>query len=278
MSSAQDMKFSVLMSVYKKEKAEYLRESLASVYGQTLLADEVILVEDGPLTAELYELIEEEKSLHSNLITVVLPKNQGLGLALREGIQHCKHEFVARMDTDDVCKPERFAKEVAYLTANPDVSVVGSWIDEFETSPEEVVTVRKVPEDSDEIYKFAKKRNPLNHPTVMFRKSEVLKAGSYVSFPLFEDYYLWVRMLQRGCKFHNIQESLLYFRRSPMMFRRRGGVEYMKKELNFQKALLHLQFIGLSTFIYNCFVRFSFRLIPNSLRRWCYSKIIRDEK
>ena len=127
------------------------------------------------------------------------------------------------MDTDDIAMPERFEKQLAVFKKYPDIDVVGAWINEFEDNVSNIKSVRKLPELPDDIRQFAKRRNPINHPVVMFRKSAVLAAGGYRHFPLFEDYYLWIRMLMNGAKFYNIQESLLYFRFSPEMFKRRGG-------------------------------------------------------
>ena len=142
---------------------------------------------------------------------------------MNEGLKHCSYDLVARMDTDDVAKPDRFEKQLKVFQLYPDIDVVGAWIDEFEGTLNQVVSVRKVPEKHEEIAEYARKRCPINHPVVIFRKSAVLTAGGYLHFPLFEDYYLWVRMLMNGARFYNIQESLLLFRFSADMFKRRGG-------------------------------------------------------
>ena len=138
------------------------------------------------------------------------------------------------MDTDDIAKPDRFEKQLAIFLEHPEIDVVGAWIDEFEGEVSNVLSMRKVPEQHENILRFAKGRCPVNHPVVMFRKSAVLKAGGYKHFPLFEDYYLWVRMLMNGARFYNIQESLLFFRFSPDMFRRRGGWRYAVTEVRLQ--------------------------------------------
>ena len=179
------------------------------------------------------------------------------------------------MDTDDIAKPDRFEKQLAIFEKYSDIDVVGAWIDEFEDDISDVKSVRKLPELPDDIRQFAKRRNPINHPVVMFRKNAVLAAGGYQHFPLFEDYYLWIRMLMNGAKFYNIQESLLYFRFSPEMFKRRGGWKYMINELHFLQMMRQMHFISLSQFMQNLFFRFSIRLIPNSLRAIMYTKLIR---
>lgn len=237
--------------------------------------DEVILVEDGPLSSELNDIISEYSAKYPTLKIIPLPTNQGLGKALNEGLKHCSYDIVARMDTDDIAKPDRFEKQLAVFEKYLDIDVVGAWIDEFEDDISEVKSVRKLPELPDDIRQFAKRRNPINHPVVMFRKSAVLAAGGYQHFPLFEDYYLWIRMLMNGAKFYNIQESLLYFRFSPEMFKRRGGWRYVISELHFLQKMRQMHFISFSEFMQNLFVRFSIRLIPNSLRAIVYTKLIR---
>ncbi len=267
--------FTVLLSLYYKEDPQYLRQSLDSIFTQKLLADEVVLVKDGPLTEELNEIIVSYACRYPFLKIVSFSKNQGLGKALNEGLKHCSHDIVARMDTDDIAKPERFEKQLAVFKKHPDIDVVGAWIDEFENDISSVRSVRKLPEYQCDILTFAKRRNPINHPVAMFRKSAVLAAGGYQHFPLFEDYYLWIRMLINGAKFYNIQESLLYFRFSPEMFKRRGGWKYAMNEFRFQWMMRKLHFISILEFIQNVFVRFLTRIVPNFLREIVYKKLLR---
>lgn len=269
------MKFSVLLPVYNKENPEYLKESLESVFSQTLLPSEVVLIKDGPLTDELNKVIDLYTKYYSYLKVFSLADNQGLGKALNEGLKHCSFDIVVRMDTDDIAKPKRFEKQLAVLKMYQDVDVVSAWVEEFEKDVSDIKSVRKLPEFHNAIQKFAKYRNPINHPVAAFRKSAVLSVGSYRHFPLFEDYYLWVRMLMNGAKFYNIQESLLYFRFSSKVFKRRGGWKYAINEFRFQKMLRQLHFISFPQYIRNIFVRFLTRIIPNSLRKFVYKTILR---
>lgn len=270
------MKFSVLLSLYYKESPLFLRESLNSIFSQTLLPDEVILVEDGPLTPALYEVVEDFTCRHTEIKRVVLEKNGGLGHALNEGLKYCSNDLVARMDTDDICKKERFARQVSFMENHPEIDVVGAWIDEFQGNISNVTSTRKLPQSPDDIRKFGKRRNPMNHPVTMFRKQSVLAAGSYQPFPLFEDYYLWVRMMQNGAKLYNIPESLLFFRFSPAMLKRRGGWKYACVEIRFQRQLHQLKYIGFLTMITNICIRMSTRIVPNCLRSWIYKKLLRE--
>lgn len=267
--------FTILLSLYYKESPLYLSESLNSIFHGNLLSDEVILLKDGQLTERLDRIVEEYRLRYPTLKVISLPQNVGLGKALNEGLKHCSYDLVARMDTDDIAKPDRFEKQLAVFKEHPEIDVVGAWIEEFEGDVSNIKSIRKLPETHEEIKKFAKKRNPINHPVVMFRKSAVLATGGYKHFPLLEDYYLWIRMLMNGAKFYNIQESLLYFRTSSDMFKRRGGWKYAMNEIRFQQMLEKEHFISYSQFVRNVCIRFVTRIIPNSWRTFIYKKMLR---
>lgn len=263
------------MSLYAKERPEYLYQSLDSVFSQTLRADEVILVEDGPLTPELDSVIKDYESKYPELKVVPLPVNQGLGKALNEGLKHCNFDLVARMDTDDIAEKDRFEKQIDIFKKYPQVEVVSSWIEEFDSETGEILSQRKLPEFPYEIYEYGKKRCPINHPAAMFRKGSVQFAGNYRPFPLFEDYYLWVRLLLNGAKFYNVQESLLKFRTSKDMYKRRGGIKHALDEIRFQRQVKKLGYINWRLFFYNVSIRFVVRIIPNSFREWIYRNLLR---
>lgn len=265
--------FSVLLSLYYKESPAFLRQSLDSIFRQTLLPSEVILVKDGPLTAKLDETIEEYALRYPQLKIIPLAKNGGLGKALNEGLKYCSYDLVARMDTDDISKPDRFEKQIKIFQEHPELDVVGAWIEEFEGDTSKVTSIRKLPEQPNEIYEYGKKRSPINHPCVMYRKSAVLRVGGYHKFP--EDYYLWGYMLKAGCKFYNIQESLLYFRFSRNVFRRRGGWSYAMKELALQCELLRIGYINYRRFVLNVMIRFTTRMMPNRMREIFYKRMLR---
>ena len=269
------MNFSVLLSVYNREHPLFLRQSLDSLFRQTVQPSEVVLVKDGPLTVELEEVLEEYVSLHKELKVVALAQNQGLGKALNEGLKHCSYELVARMDTDDICKPFRFEKQLRAFEEHPEIDVCSAWLEEFDTDANCINSVKRLPESPAELYEYGKTRNPVNHPVVMFRKGAVLKCGSYMDYPLFEDYFLWIRMLMNGSKFYTIQESLLYFRASQEMYNRRGGFRYAMTEARLQFLLYGLRYINLSTFLMNLVVRFFTRIMPPSVRARLYKKKLR---
>ena len=267
--------FSVLLSLYIKEQPSHLIQCLDSLFSQTLLPTEIILVKDGPLTAELDAIVFDYAVRYPVLKVVALPQNQGLGRALNEGLKHCSYDIVARMDTDDIAKPERFEKQIAVFQKHPELDLVGAWIDEFENTPQHILSVRKVPETSGEIYEYGKRRCPINHPVAVFRKKAVAAAGGYMHYPLFEDYYLWARMLVSGAKFYNFQESLLWFRTTPDVYRRRGGWRYAMTEIRLQFLFVGIGYIGFGTFLKNLVIRFLVRIIPNKLRSFIYKHLLR---
>lgn len=268
--------FSVLLSVYWKENPDCLRLALKSIWDdQTVKPSEIVLVKDGALTPEL-DLIISDFQQKAPIMVVALKQNQGLGCALNEGLKHCSCEWVARMDSDDIAKPGRFESQIGFMTEHPDISVCSSWIDEFIDNPGNTVFQRRLPETAVELCRFGRRRNPINHPVVMFRKSAVLAAGGYEHFPLFEDYWLWVRMIVAGCKMYNIQQSLLWFRISPDVYRRRGGWRYAMTEIRFQYRLWRLGYISILQLMTNCISRFCIRVLPNEMRRRFYGKMVRN--
>jgi Glycosyltransferases, probably involved in cell wall biogenesis len=267
--------YTVLMSVYWKDRPEWLRESLDSIFSQTLRPKEVVLVEDGALGDELESVIMFYKEKYDFTKVIKIEQNVGLGRALNEGLKYCSNDIVARMDSDDIAMPERMARQLEVFDRCSDIDVVSCWIDEFMGSKSNIVSTKSLPENHEAIEKYAKRRCPVNHPAVMFRKSAVMAAGGYKHFRLFEDYYLWARMLVNGSKFYNIQEPLLWFRVSPEMYKRRGGIRYAIDEIKFQQELYRIGFIGFGDKLYNIGVRSVVRLIPNGLRAFFYKKVLR---
>lgn len=269
--------FSVLMSLYVREKAEYARACFESLLSQTVPATEWVIVEDGPLTDELYALLDEYEQKYPNLIKrVPIKENVGLGLALREGVLNCTYEFIARMDTDDIAKNDRFEKQLRVFKENPELDVCGSYISEFVTTPDEITAVRKVPLSDAEIKQYQKRRDGVNHVTVMFKKQAVLKAGNYQHALLMEDTLLWVNMILSGAVFANIGESLVYVRTGADMFERRGGYAYYKKYKAGRKLVYKTGYISWFDYTFTLFVQFVVAMMPNSIRKFIFEKLLRE--
>ena len=273
----EDYKFSVLMSIYYKENPTWFKVALDSVINQTLQPDEIVLVEDGQLTDELYQVIDEYKTKHPNLFNIVkLEKNSGLGEALRIGVENCSNEIIARMDTDDIARNDRFQKQIKFLKGHPDIDLVGSWISEFETTPQEIISYRQLPTEHCEIYKFGQFRCPVNHVTVMYKKSAVLKVGNYQTFKNIEDYYLWARMLKNGAKFANISECLVNVRAGSAMFKRRANLTYFfSSEFPLHTKLFKMHYINFTQYLRNIISKFLLRMMPQWEMAIVYKKFLR---
>lgn len=270
------MKFSVLLSVYKNEKPEYLQIALKSIVNQTMQPNEIVIVEDGLLTAELDEVIQNFKNSYQNLVKIVpFKENRGLGLALRDGVLACSYEYIARMDTDDICKPDRFEKQITFLEKHFEIALLGTAIEEFSDDEKKPNSILIMPKTHKEIVRFAKIRNPFKHPTVIFKKSAILKSGNYRHFLWFEDYDLFVRVIYNGFMTANLEEILISVRADKNQFDRRGGWKYWKQDLLFQRFLLKINFISLPYFIFNTLSRLIVRMIPSNLRKAIYYIFLR---
>lgn len=272
-----DHQYSVLMSVYKKEKPEFLRKSIESMMHQTVVPEDFVIVCDGPLTEDLDQILSDVKERYGKLFQIIrLPQNRGLGAALSEGLNYCKYEYVARMDSDDISVPNRCEEEMA-IFKDYDVAVVGGWIDEFSERITEKGAVRTVPESSSDIRKYSRKRNPFNHPTVMFKKSAVQDVGNYQTCYGFEDYQLWVRLLNAGYKGYNIPRVLVHMRVSDGMYTRRGGLSYFRKMISFWNYMRRNRYISTADFIIAIMTRGMVSLIPVGLRQSVYGIFLRKK-
>lgn len=269
--------FSVLMSVYENEEPLFLSQSIDSVLAQSVLPSEIIIVKDGLLNLELEIVLNEFTERNPHLFKIIGYKvNKGLGYALNFGLRHCKYEIIARMDADDICIPSRFQIQLDFLNSNPNIALVGSSVLEFNDIPGDTSRIRKVPLDNRNINKNKFYRNPFNHMTVMFRKECITTAGSYIDMPGFEDYYLWLRVLDIF-ECHNIEEPLVHARTGNGLISRRTGYSYAVREIKFQKHLRNIKMIGTFVFLRNIFLRFIPRLFPPFLMKIIYSKFLRHK-
>ncbi len=271
-------KFSVLMSLYYKEKPEYFRQCMYSLLNQTIKPEQIVIVKDGPLPAKLDEELKMWIGKNPYLYTIVpLKENRGLGIALAEGIQYCRNELVARMDTDDIAVKNRFEEQLKEFEKDSKLDICGSSILEFEGTIKNVVSRRNVPLEHNQIKKYQKYRDAFNHMTVMYRKSMVLKAGNYQSCLLMEDTLLWVHMIQAGAKCKNISRPLVYARVGSDMYERRGGWNYFKKYKAGRERVLETKYINIGEYLFTISVQFLVALIPNQVRSVLYKKILRNK-
>lgn len=274
------LQFSVITSVYKNDKPEYIRVALDSLLvQQTVKPDEIVLVQDGPVSHETSRLLLEYKDNYGEKLNVIrLTQNKGLGNALMLGVENAKYDIVARMDSDDICAPDRFEKQLAYLESHPECDIVGGQITEFIDTPDNIVGKREVPCDNEAIYHYMRSRCALNHPTVMFKKKAILDAGNYQDWFWNEDYYMWIRMMEQGCVFANLPDVLVNMRSGLDQYGRRGGMKYFKSEIGIKKLMLEKGMITRKEYIINYLERFIVQLIlPNSIRGWVFRTFARKK-
>lgn len=273
------MEISVLMSVYIKERPEFLERALESIFNQTIKPKELVLVKDGVLTRELEMILNKErKKFEENDITFIcvqLEKNMGLGIALQKGLEKCRCDYVARMDSDDIAVRERFEAQSEYMKKNIDVSVVGGYISEFVEEGKSLRT-KIMPLNHEELYKYGKYRNPLNHMTVFFRKKDVLEVGGYQSMPGLEDYYLWSRMLAKKYRIANIDKVLVNARLGNFS-NRRGGLGYFLTYFRLRKIQNKLHYTNIPEFIIGIMFTALITLVPNNIRGGLY-RVLRNDK
>lgn len=263
------------MSIYKKENPAFLIQSLDSVLNQTVFPSEIVMVKDGLLTRELEAVLEEYDSKFPGLFNFVsYDINHGLGYALHQGMLACSNEIVARMDTDDVARPDRMEKQLVAIESGLDM--VGSNVIEFVTSPDNPVAITDLPKGIDAIRSYSRRRNPFRHPPMTFRKSKVIEAGNYSSqFLYFEDWDLFNRMLACGCQADNLSEPLVAMRVSDDFYSRRGGVQYLKYAKAFKRAQLERGYFTKRDYICSYLPHAIVCLMPNSIRALIYRVILR---
>lgn len=269
--SAETKKYSVLMSLYKKENPEYLKSSIDSMLNQSVKPDEIVMVEDGPLTPELYAVLDSYPILHR----VRNKTNLGLGLALNAGLKECRNELVARMDTDDCSKPECCEKQLARFLEKPYLSIVGSHIDEFVDDISNVISQRIVPTTSDDIYNFAKKRSAFNHPTVMYSKTAVLENNGYSDLKRNQDVDLFGRMQFEGYKAENIDEALLWFRSSDELAKRRKSWQNTWSYIATIRKFWKMGYSSFADYAMVGIAQTGMYLMPVKVQNFVYKKFLR---
>ena len=272
-SAPADTRFSVLLPVYHRDSPEFLRRAFGSVtVEQTLRPDEVVIVRDGPVGQELGQTLDELVATSPVRVVVVeLAENVGLARALEQGLARCAHEIVARMDADDVSRPERFAVQVPLVVGGLDI--VGSAIEEFDDESEVHdggAVVRTPPLSAQDIATGSRFHSPFNHPSVVYRRSAVAAAGGYQDLPLMEDYWLFARMLQAGARAQNVAEPLVLYRVGAGAYARRGGVRLLRSELRLQWRMRRAGFTTPAQLVRNVVVRGGYRLIPERFRKRMY--------
>lgn len=267
------LEFTILQAVYINDKPQYLSDCFQSILNNSYLPKKIVLVKDGPISDELNQILGHwEKKLPLHIVGY--DQNKGLAFALNYGLQYIDTEYVARMDSDDICLPQRFEKQINFMIDNPDITLTSSFVEEFYINPNEIDSIKKIPLNYSNIQEYIKTRNPFNHMSVFFKKSAIIDVGGYSPVPFFEDYDLWIRLIQKGYKAKNMSECLVKARIGNDMIGRRHGFAYAKHEFNFIMRQYSTGFINMFEFIKIILLRIPLRLLPKPLLRIIY-KIIR---
>lgn len=275
MGKARYVRFSVVMAVYKNDRAEWFRQAVESLLNQTLRSEDIVIVVDGPLTPELNQVIRDYES--DKTITVTrLKKNQGLGNALNVGIAKAKHELIARMDADDIAVENRFELQLAEFDNNPDLDILGGQIAEFVDTPDNIVSYRKVPTSHDEIKQFARRRSPFNHPTVMYKKTVIQSLGGYdIAAIRVEDYDLWLRVIASSAMCANIDEMLLYYRSTSDALKRRKTLTSLKNHIKVRTYFYKRGYIHLSDYLYGVVTQTILFVMPTKIASMAFKRAVR---
>lgn len=273
----ENYKFSVSICVYNGDNAEHFDTAMKSIFNQTLLPDEVVLVVDGPVNDKIESVISKYENEFDSLRVVRSERNVGHGNARRLGLENCSNELVALMDADDVCAKDRFELQINAFGKNPQISIVGGQITEFVDYEKNIVGKRTVPVEDGQIKEYMKKRCPLNQVTVMFKKSDIEKVGGYIDWYCEEDYYLWIRMALADMKFYNLPDVLVNVRVGNEMYQRRGGMKYFRSEAGIQKLMLSKGLISVPRYLLNVGQRLVLQvLMPNKLRGFIFKMFARE--
>lgn len=271
------IQISVLLSIYQKEKVAYFVACMESILAQTVQPEEILLVKDGPLTAELDQAIADyQEKLGAQLTVYALAENVGLGRALAEGVKQCRNPLIARMDTDDIMREDRLEMQYTEMLTHPELTIVGSDITEFEGEINHVLGKKRMPQTNADIRMYSKRRNPFNHMTVMFKKADILAAGNYQPLPGFEDYYLWIRVLKKGYQAKNEPHFLVYARTGLDMYARRGGWHYLLPGLKARWRIYREGLGSFGDFFIVASVHTFVCLLPNRLRSKVYEAKLRN--
>ncbi len=269
---------SVLMSVYHRVPVDELKACLQSLKWQTHAPDQIVIVIDGPVSNELDQTLIYFQQLYSQQegpteVTLVRQaENLGLTAALNAGLEHCRGDYILRMDADDLSMPTRFEAQLSFLDANPAIDVLGTALYEFSTEPHQPRRIKPVKVRHEEIASSLGIRNPINHPTACIRRERLISAGGYLDLPLLEDYYLWSRLLRNGAKFHNLAAPLYLFRFDDETLVRRNGWENFKREVWLRKWMYQQNLISLPTLVFAASVQCVLRFAPVFLQRWLWKR------
>ena len=267
--------YSILMSVYSGEKPEYFRECLESMLTQTFMTNDFVLVCDGPLTEELDDIVSEYEERYDFFRPLRLPENRGVGSCANAGLAVCRNEYIVKMDSDDIAVPERCALSMYIMAKHPGIDMLGAYISEFDSATGAEIAVKKTPTGNGEIRRFARRRNPFNNPTLVYKKSMVAKIGGYSTVRRCEDYDFVVRMLAAGAVGRNIPKVLVRYRVTGGNYNRRRNWANTKSFIAVRWKIHRSGFSSLWDFAVTTAAQLFMFVMPSSLTGRFYKKLLR---
>ena len=271
----RDMDYSVLLTVYKSDNPDYFKLSLESMINQTVPSNDIVVVKDGPVPETIQNVIDELQKEHPEIHPLQLEKNMGLGLALNEGLKVCQNELIARMDSDDISLPTRCEKQLALFETDQELDIVGCPVKEFVGTPDNIVGKRDVPLDNETIHKYNRRRDPFNHPTVMYRKSKVMKYGPYGNYRKNQDTDLWIKLLSNGCKAANCPEYLLMFRFDEGTYKKRKSWVNTKLLIEIRKKAWKSGYCSFVDYMFVACAQLGIYVLPEGFQKFVYTKLLR---
>ena len=267
-------KYSVLMPLWYKENTEHLKTSLLSMLNQTVKPDEVVMIEDHPISEEMQKLIEgifEGSGVDLNICENFELDKKGLSSILNYGVGKCRNSLIARMDTDDIAYPDRCEAELKEFEADSELALVGGFADEFDDDPDDIRALHTVPCKTEDIKKRMKYTNPFNHPTVMYRKEVILACGNYdCNLRKNEDYELWYRVVSNGYKCKNINRALIKFRRGASLNKRRKNREQHEGKLQIKRRMFEDGYMSRIEYIWAFTIEKIYFFMPVGIRKFAF--------
>lgn len=267
-------KYSVLMTVFKEDNPLFVKASIDSMLNQTIPTDDFVIVFDGELTDDLINLIDDYQNKYSSVFNIIhLTNNVGLGSALHDGLIYCKNELVARMDDDDVSRPDRCEKEIIAFENDENLDICGSYVSEFDVDPLTPIRIKTVPLTHEEIVKFSKRRNPFNHSSVMFKKTSIINVGNYSSMRTNQDVELWVRCLNSGLHGINIDSPLVDFRFDAKTYKRRKQWKNVKLLIKTWRSFKKKKYCSFLDYFHVLSTQLAIFILPTCFIKWAYNHL-----
>ena len=271
-------KYSVLMSVYHAERPDDFEKAIGSMMEQTVVTDDFVIVCDGPLTTELDAVLERYVERYDEVFNIIrLPQNQGIGAAANIGLEACKNDLVAKLDADDIAVPDRCEKQLERFAANDALTVLGGFLQEFDRDPDRPFAIRPVPETNEDIRRFARRRQPFNNTTVMFRRSAVQAVGGYRPLRRNEDYDLYVRLLLKGYYAENLPHTLVKAKVDRDACQRRASWATLKGTAVSRWSAVRLGYSSVWDFIVCCAGETLICVCPGKVQQLLYQRFLRQD-